>query len=197
MASYRTLKGAGEAVTEVKGSKFIAYSKNVDSEEEAKQFIAKIRKLHPDATHNVPAYRFTSGGKLALYFNDDGEPSGSSGKPVFKVLEMKDLTDVVVVVTRYFGGTKLGFGGLARAYRQAAIEAIENAGIMEKCETIDLKIVTTYSESQKIRMLVIEFGRIKSEDFSDTVTINASIPEEENEKIREKLLAAGCTFQIE
>lgn len=165
MATYRTLKGSGKAAIEVKGSKFIAYAENVGSEEEAKEFIARIRQFHSDANHNVPAYRFTSGGRLALYFNDDGEPSGSSGKPVFKVLEMKNLTDVVVVVTRYFGGTKLGFGGLTRAYRQAAIEAIDDAGIVEKCETVDLKITTTYSESQKIRILINEFGTIKEEKF--------------------------------
>ncbi len=196
MTTYKTLKGTGKAAIEAKGSKFIAYANPVETEEKANEFIARIRQLHPNANHNVPAYRFTSRGKLALYFSDDGEPSGSSGKPIFKVLEMKDLTDLVIVVTRYFGGTKLGFGGLARAYRQAAIEAIEDAGIVEKCETIEFSVISSYSDLQTIRILVSDWGVILNEEYSDKVQLSILVPKEKKEQFTERLLTSGLELKI-
>lgn len=138
----------------------------------------------------------TRGGKLALHFSDDGEPSGSAGKPIFKVLEMKDLTDAVVVVSRYFGGTKLGFGGLAGIYRRAAIEAIENAAIVEKCETIRVRVISTYSDSQRIRMLINDFVDNFNEVFSDKVEFSISIPRESMDKFRECLLTSRLDAEI-
>jgi len=106
---------------------------------------------------------------FALKYDDDGEPAGSSGKPVFKILESKEIQDAVVVVTRYFGGIKLGFGGLSRAYREAALSAIKEAGIAEVFEQVRYRIRAGYPESQKVKNLIEEYGNIEEEKYSDTV----------------------------
>ncbi|WP_332881791.1 IMPACT family protein [Methanosarcina horonobensis] len=131
----------------------------------------EIKRLHEDANHNVSAYLVREEGSSALRYDDDGEPAGSSGKPVFKVIESKGLFNVVVVVTRYFGGIKLGFGGLSRAYRETAVSAIEEAGIVEVFEEIMFTARSGYSELQKIKKLIEEYGRIEQEKYSDTVEL--------------------------
>ncbi|MDI3476392.1 MAG: hypothetical protein PWQ95_2120 [Thermococcaceae archaeon] len=113
---YRTLKGVGTAQLVIKRSVFIGYASPAGREEEAKAFIARIKSRHSDATHNVSAYVINDGKNFAVRYDDDGEPKGSAGKPVLKVIQNKGLSNVVVVVTRYFGGIKLGYGGLVKAY---------------------------------------------------------------------------------
>ncbi len=117
---YKTLKGFGSARLIVKKSVFIGYASPAKTEEEARKFIAKIKTHHGDATHNVSAYIINDGRNFAVRYDDDGEPKGSSGKPVLKVIQNRGLSNVVVVVTRYFGGMKLGYGGLVKAYSDAA-----------------------------------------------------------------------------
>ncbi|MGB9940532.1 IMPACT family protein [Methanosarcina sp.] len=148
---------------------FIGYASPVESENEAKAFIKRVKELHPDANHNVSAYFIRQGSSFALKYDDDGEPSGSSGKPVFKMLESKEILNAVVVVTRYFGGIKLGFGGLSRAYRDTALSALEEAGIIEVFEQVRLRIHLGYAESQKVRNLIGKYGIIEKETYSDTV----------------------------
>ncbi|HHV23915.1 MAG TPA: YigZ family protein [Methanosarcina sp.] len=178
MKNYKTVKHCGKAQKEFKNSLFIGYARPVESEDEAKAFIKRIKELHWDATHNVSAYFVREKSSFALKYDDDGEPAGSSGKPVFKILESKEILNAVVVVTRYFGGIKLGFGGLSRAYRNTALSAIEEAGIVEVFEQVRLRISLEYAESQKVRNLIEKYGVIQEEIYLDTVEFILLVKEE-------------------
>ncbi len=129
--TYRTVADFGQDEIIIEKSTFIGYAKPVTTEEEAQAFIQEIKKKHRDATHNVPAYVLGEHNDIQRC-NDDGEPSGTAGVPVLEVIRKEDLRDVVVVVTRYFGGIKLGTGGLVRAYTKGAKIALEAAGIITK-----------------------------------------------------------------
>lgn len=157
------------------------------NENEAKAFINEIKRLHEDANHNVSAYLVKEEGSLALKYDDDGEPAGSSGKPVFKVIESKGLCNTAVVVTRYFGGTKLGFGGLSRAYRETAVSSIEDAGIVEVFEELRFTARFGYPELQKVKKLVEEYGRIEQEKYTDIIELGFLIKKDFEEEFREKL----------
>ncbi|AKB46137.1 hypothetical protein MSKOL_0360 [Methanosarcina sp. Kolksee] len=143
----------------------------MESEAEAKAFIKGIKELHLDANHNVSAYFIKEKSSFALKYDDDGEPAGSSGKPVFKILESKEIQNAAVVVTRYFGGIKLGFGGLSRAYRDTALSAIEEAEVIEVFEQVRLRIRLGYAESQKVRNLIEKYSVIQEEKYSDAVEL--------------------------
>ncbi|BCB05752.1 YigZ family protein [Bacillus sp. KH172YL63] len=128
---YHTVKGYGEHEITIERSRFITYINRVETEEEAQQFIASIKKKHHDANHNCSAYMIGEN-NLIQKANDDGEPSGTAGVPMLEVLKKRDLKDTVVVVTRYFGGIKLGAGGLIRAYGRATSEGLNATGIVER-----------------------------------------------------------------
>lgn len=128
MDSYLTIEKPARIILNVKKSKFIASVKNVESEEEAKKVITEIKKEFKDASHNPYAYIVNE----IFNSSDDGEPLNTAGKPILDVILKKNLKNVVIVVTRYFGGVKLGIGGLIRAYREAALKGIEIAEIIEK-----------------------------------------------------------------
>ena len=130
MIEYKTLAKAGSDEIIIEKSRFIGYCAPVSSEEEALEFIEKIKKKHYDATHNVFAYVVGLDNNIQRY-NDDGEPSGTAGVPILEVIKKEDLRNVVIVVTRYFGGIKLGTGGLIRAYTKGAKIALD-AGIIIK-----------------------------------------------------------------
>ncbi|MEZ5334717.1 MAG: YigZ family protein [Methanolobus sp.] len=172
---YKTLKSKGLAQEDFRNSVFIAYASPVENEDEAKDFILQIKNEHSDANHNVSAYLINSDNVLAMKYDDDGEPAGSSGKPVFKVLEMQGLSNVVVVVARYFGGIKLGFGGLSRAYRETAVRAIENAGVKEVIETTCLFLESSYSDMETVSRVVKEYGSIKDTEYSDIVHFTVEV----------------------
>ncbi|MGM9923436.1 MAG: YigZ family protein [Bacillus sp. (in: firmicutes)] len=131
LQEYLTVKGYGEHEIDIKKSRFIAYVNRVASEEEAQSFIQTIKKKHWDATHNCSAYMIGEHDQIQKA-NDDGEPSGTAGVPMLEVLKKKGLKDTVVVVTRYFGGIKLGGGGLIRAYGKAASEGLNATGIVKR-----------------------------------------------------------------
>ncbi|MGP8330186.1 MAG: IMPACT family protein [Methanosarcinaceae archaeon] len=186
MTTHKTLKALGEAKKEFKNSVFIGYASPVKNEGEAKYFIEQVKKRHINADHNVSAYLIKSDNNFAMKYDDDGEPIGSCGKPIFKVLELKCIKNAVIVVTRYFGGIKLGFGGLTRAYRETAVTTIENAGIIEVHETINLKIRFEYPQTQKIKNLILKhnYVNIIAENYSNEVEFTLGIiKENENEFI--------------
>ena len=131
LKTYRTVKEFGQNEIVIEKSTFIGYAKPVTDEDEALAFIQEIKKKHRDATHNVPAYVLGEHNDIQRC-NDDGEPSGTAGVPVLEVLKKEDVRDVAVVVTRYFGGIKLGTGGLVRAYTKGAKIALEAAGLITK-----------------------------------------------------------------
>lgn len=187
LKSYKTLKCCGKAQKEFKNSLFIGYARNVEREDEAKTFIKEIKELHRDANHNVSAYIIKEKRSFALKYDDDGEPAGSSGKPIFKILESKEILNAVVVVTRYFGGTKLGFGGLSRAYRNTALSAIEEAEIIEVFEQVRLRVHLRYAESQKVRNLIEKYGTIQEEMYSDTVEFTLLVRKELEDEFVKKV----------
>lgn len=125
------MNGFGQDEIVIEKSTFIGYAKPVKTEEEALTFIQEIKKKHRDATHNVPAYVLGENNEIQRC-NDDGEPSGTAGVPVLEVIRKENLRDVAVVVTRYFGGIKLGTGGLVRAYTKGAKIALEAAGMIQQ-----------------------------------------------------------------
>src|SRR5689334_18781908 len=127
--SFKTITGHSRAELKVRGSRFIGTAVPVNSKEQALEELEKIRKEFWDATHNCYAWRLAPDG-LQYRFADDGEPSGSAGKPILFVVQQRELANVLVVVTRYFGGTKLGVGGLARAYSDAAMAALDLAEVI-------------------------------------------------------------------
>ncbi|NLB90930.1 MAG: YigZ family protein [Clostridiales bacterium] len=141
MDGYRTLKGYGEQEIVIKKSRFISCAKPITEESEAVTFIQEIRKRFPDASHHCYAYIIGKNSGIMRY-SDDGEPSGTAGIPMLEVLKMRQIVDAVVVVTRYFGGTLLGAGGLVRAYTQGCSEGINKAEVvmMEKSLTMTIQV---------------------------------------------------------
>ena len=131
MSSYRTVASTGSAEIEVRRSRFLAEASRASTQEEARAAIDRIRREHPDARHHCTAF-VLGPGRAIERSNDDGEPSGTAGAPILDALRGHDLTDTVVVVTRWFGGTLLGTGGLARAYGDAARAALDSAGSVER-----------------------------------------------------------------
>lgn len=156
----------------IQGSRFIATLAPVFSVEEARAFLARIRAEFSDATHNVPAYLIGGGNSVLAHASDDGEPSGTAGRPALAVLKGSDLGDVAVVVTRYFGGTKLGTGGLVRAYTQAVQEVVAAVPRAEKVLADTLLLAAPYPLLERIRILVDEIGgEILDEEFGADVTL--------------------------
>lgn len=130
--TYQTIEGSSEGFYKEKGSKFFAYCQAIYNEEDVKAFLEDIKSAHPKARHHCYAYRFGLDKNQNYRANDDGEPSGTAGRPIIGQLDSKGVTNIMVIVVRYFGGTKLGVPGLIRAYKTATIDALDNATIVTK-----------------------------------------------------------------
>lgn len=157
MEKMKTIKKECEIEFEEKKSKFIGYIKPVFSREEAENFIKKIKNLHPNATHNCSAYKININNLEYFKIDDDGEPSGTAGKPMGDILNYMEVTNLVVVATRYFGGIKLGAGGLVRAYAKVAKLAINKAEITEFIEKINLILEFPYEKIEDINKLLKDY----------------------------------------
>lgn len=142
---YRTVKGYGESMLEITKSRFYAYANRAETEADALAFIATIKKRHPDANHNCSAYIAGVQDEFQKA-DDDGEPSGTAGKPILEVLKKSNIKDTVLVVTRYFGGIKLGAGGLIRAYGKSATAGLQAAGRIERILHSQMGIDIDYSQ---------------------------------------------------
>lgn len=184
---YKIVYQAGEGEIVEKKSRFIAYIAPAESEEEAVAFIESIRKKHYDARHNCPAFIIGRNQELTRC-SDDGEPSGTAGKPILEVLLSAGLTNTVVVVTRYFGGTLLGTGGLVRAYTQAVQEALLHTGIATMRYGAVISIQTDYTDLGKIQYLLgsKEIPILNSE-YTDKVILKIQIPEENATSLMKEL----------
>jgi uncharacterized YigZ family protein len=172
---------AREARVEIRvvNSRFIATAAPAFTVDEAKAFIDRIRAEFADATHNVPAFVIGHGASVVAHCSDDGEPAGTAGRPALAVLRGSGLGDVAVVVTRYFGGTKLGTGGLVRAYGDAVREVLAILPRAAKVPTHTVKIVTPYALFERLRLLVTAHGgKILDEEFAAEVTVTAQLPVE-------------------
>lgn len=189
MTEKKLLIPAREARAEilVVNSRFIATAAPVFSPEEARGFIQRIRAEFADASHNVPAFLIGHGSNVMAHCSDDGEPSGTAGRPVLAVLQGSGLGDAAVVVTRYFGGTKLGTGGLVRAYGDAAKSVLAVLPRAERIPTHTIMAALPYSYFERLRILIERYrGQILDEDFGADVTITArfaqqTLPEFQNE----------------
>ncbi len=190
MNSYKTVKNRGFDEFTEKRSRFIGYVSPVKTAQEANGFINEIRQKHWDAKHNVYAYILKDGN--IKKFSDDGEPQGTAGMPVLDVLEKSGVTDVCVVVTRYFGGVLLGGGGLVRAYSNSAKIALEAGKIITMRPCAELKAVCDYSFYGKLNSLIENFGGvIRHTDFSEKTTVSFGIPSEKEESVKEKIFEAS------
>jgi uncharacterized YigZ family protein len=170
---------AEETRTEIQvlNSRFIATAAPVFSVDEAKAFVTRIREEFADASHNVPAYLVGYGASVVAHCTDDGEPSGTAGRPALAVLRGSGLGDVAVVVTRYFGGTKLGTGGLVRAYGDAVRAVLDLLPRAEKVPTHTVLVVAPYSFFERVRLAVEgHLGQILDEEFAVDVSVTARFP---------------------
>ena len=171
MSNYKTLHKFGVDEYIVEKSTFIGYAKPIKTEEEAVEFINEIKKKHKDATHNVWAYTLGESMNIQRY-SDDGEPQGTAGIPTLEVIKKEDLRDVVVVVTRYFGGIKLGAGGLVRAYTKGAKVGIEAGIVIEKVKYVEVKIKIEYTQLGRIQNEIMNLGyKVKDTIYSEDVEI--------------------------
>ena len=171
MSNYKTLHKFGVDEYIVEKSTFIGYAKPIKTEEEAIEFINEIKKKHKDATHNVWAYTVGENMNIQRY-SDDGEPQGTAGIPTLEVIKKEDLRDVVVVVTRYFGGVKLGAGGLVRAYTKGAKIGIEAGIVIEKVKYTEVKIKIEYTQLGRIQNEIINLGyTLKDTIYSEDVEL--------------------------
>ena len=184
MLLYRSVFEYGKAEYTVEKSRFIAHVSPAETPEEARLFVSEIKERYKDATHNVPAF-VCGAGSEHQWASDDGEPQGTSGMPVLKLITAEGLTNVAVVITRYFGGIKLGTGGLARAYTHAAKLGLEAAGICDVMESSLLKYSFDYTYLSKITNFAAENGFEMSEiEYTDAVSAVISCPGEETERLK-------------
>ena len=173
--SYHTLAGPAEAIYKEKSSKFLAYAYPVESEEEIRTLLDALRKKYYDATHHCYAWRLGPHGET-FRANDDGEPSGTAGKPILGQLLSNDITDCLVVVVRYFGGTKLGVPGLIAAYRESAAEAIAAAEIVELTVDRTVRVDFPYVAMNAIMRVVKEQQpRIEEQTFDNLCRMTLAI----------------------
>lgn len=164
--TYRTIKGTAEGLYKEKGSKFLAFAFPVRTVEEVKSHLDKLRKDYFDARHHCYAY-ILGATKEAWRANDDGEPSGTGGRPIYGQLLSADLTDTLVVVVRYFGGILLGASGLANAYKVAARDAIEHAEIIEKTIDIRYRLHFEYALMNDVMRIIKDYGLTpQNQDFN-------------------------------
>ena len=185
---FRTIKEDGQVQEEIKKSRFICHAKRVYSEEEARAFITAIKKEHYKATHNCSAFIIGERSEIKRT-SDDGEPSGTAGVPMLGVLENHNLTNVCVVVTRYFGGVKLGAGGLIRAYAGSVALAVQEIGIIEIKEQAGIQIHMTYAQYQEYGNFLKEHHLIELEsNFTDQVETMIFVDKEDKEDIKSSLI---------
>ena len=187
---YKTVYEGGEGELVEKKSRFIATVRPVKTEEEANQFVEEMRKKYWDARHNCWAFILGERQEFKRC-SDDGEPSQTAGKPMMDVLTGAGLTDVAVVVTRYFGGTLLGTGGLVRAYSKAVQEGLKNSVIIEKQEGIRLRVQTDYTDIGKIQYQLGQKGFLITDSaYTDVVHIETLVPADEAEGLLKDLTEA-------
>lgn len=185
MTEYFIPTGSGESEYTEKRSRFLGHIRCVETEEEAKAFIAETKKKYYDARHNCWCYIIKGG---AERYGDDGEPQGTAGIPMLEVLRREGVTNAVCVVTRYFGGVLLGAGGLLRAYTKTAKDALDAAGISVVRRWVEAEVPCSYSQAEKLKNEIISAGGTVLEmEYAANVTIRVLVPEERTEDFRAKI----------
>ncbi len=172
---------------EEKKSKFIGYIKPVSTKEEAERFIEMIKAKHSDATHNCSAYKVTDNGQEYFKVDDDGEPKGTAGKPMGDIITYMEAENLAVVATRYFGGIKLGAGGLVRAYAKTAKLAIQEAGIVDYVKKSLYLVDFSYDKTAEIEQIIYKNGdEILEKGYNDRVTYKVYLSENSIRELEEK-----------
>ena len=186
MEDYRTVRGTATGEYEEKKSRFIAQLSFADSEEAAVAFLEQVRAANRTARHNVYAYRLRAGNRER--YSDDGEPAKTAGTPALEVLQHSGLTDLIVVVTRYFGGVLLGTGGLVRAYTTATARALENAEVVTVRSVVELQVTVDYALYERAFLLIDAAGAKQAPpEFTDRVTLRWQMPEHTEAPLLEQL----------
>lgn len=176
MEDYRTIRGTATGEYEEKKSRFIAQLSYADSEEAALAFLEQVRAANRTARHNVYAYRLRAGSRER--YSDDGEPAKTAGTPALEVLQHSGLTDLIVVVTRYFGGILLGTGGLVRAYTTATSRALEHAEVVTVRAVVELAVTVDYAQYERADLLIrAAGGRLEEPQFTDRVALHWRMPQ--------------------
>ena len=165
--TYKTITNSSEGIYKGKGSKFLAYAYPVSSEDEVRAHLEALRKEHHAARHHCWAYKLGNSGEI-YRCSDDGEPTNSAGKPILGQLEAFDVTNVAVVVVRYFGGVLLGVGGLIQAYKEAAKSALASSEIVEKIVEVHYKIEYAYEQSSAVQIVLKRYKcAVRSQSYTD------------------------------
>ena len=185
---FRTIKEDGQVQEEIKKSRFICHIKRVTTEEEAREFIQDVKKEHYKATHNCSAFILGERSEMKRS-SDDGEPSGTAGVPMLGVLENHQLTNVCAVVTRYFGGIKLGAGGLIRAYASSVALAIKEIGSVHIKEQLGLRLTLSYSQYQELPNF-LKANHLQEQDtsFTEQVQTTIFVDKDDKDSIIEELI---------
>ena len=196
MTEYLIPTGSGEAEFTEKRSQFLGHLRHVESEEDAKAFIVETKKKYYDANHNCWCYIIRGG---AERYSDDGEPQGTAGIPMLEVMRREGVTNVVCVVTRYFGGVLLGAGGLLRAYTRGAKDALDAAGISVVRRWVEAEASCSYSQAEKLKMETTAMGVvIRETEYAANVTIKTFVPEELIDSYKAKIfdISAGTVSVV-
>ena len=196
---YYTIRAPSQAETKVKGSRFLAESKLVVSVEEMQTALERIRKREYAATHHCYAYRVGLFNGMTFNYSDDGEPSGTAGRPIYDVICGRNLTNILIVVTRYFGGTKLGTGGLVRAYSKAAKLVVEKSGTKENFITESIKIEIEFPFYDQLARILPKYSAEQTKaDYSDRVALELEVRQSRaDELIAEISQLSGGKARIE
>ncbi len=183
--TYRVPAGDFQTEIKVKGSRFIGHLRHCPDRAAAEEAYARLRKSYYNATHNCFAYRIDD---TVWRYSDDGEPNGTAGKPILQEIEASGLEQVLCVVTRYFGGTKLGTGGLIRAYGEAARKALAEAPVATRTRSITLSLRFPYELESSVRhFITVHQGRISASDYSNGVLLRVDIPQSRAELFKQHI----------
>jgi len=184
---YRTVSHAAQIEYIVQKSRFIGHCFPVETETEALEILERLRKDYWDATHNCYAYSIGENGQIAR-FSDDGEPSGTAGLPMMDVLKKNGVTNLLCVVTRYFGGILLGAGGLVRAYTRSAADAVRAAGCLEMRPCVQFDLTVPYPLWGKVETICRELASMQEPDFQEVVRVCVSVPETDAEAFSKTMI---------
>ena len=192
---YRTLSGPAEAIYKEKGSKFLAFAYPVENEDMIRTHLDTLAKRYYDATHHCYAWRLGPRGE-EFRANDNGEPSGTAGKPILGQMLSREVTNALIVVVRYFGGTKLGVSGLIGAYKTSAAAVLEEADVVERTVDAWFEVTFSYLAMNDVMRVVKELQpRIVEQTFDNTCTIMMAIRRSGEGRLRDRLSEAGATVE--
>lgn len=185
MDGFTTIKENTQAIFTEKKSKFIANLYYVENEKEAEKIISNTKKKYFDAKHNCIAYRVIEEGRVIEKSSDDGEPSGTAGQPMLNILQKNNLVNVLIIVTRYFGGILLGTGGLVRAYSNSLLKAIESSKLIEKCYGEELEVTLEYNEFEKFKYYCkTRMINIVKVDYAENIVCKIEGEEDKTEQLK-------------